>query len=137
MVLVESAMSGGETSAAGAAGLWQFTPATAKAYGLKVTKDHDERLDPRKATRAARSEEHTSELQSLRHLVCRLLLEKKKKEVRTDAQYGGDVADAALWGVVPVDVVESTQQDDNLGVLGLAVLVVAAGSYALAPHWDV
>src|SRR5947199_462032 len=33
------------------------------------------------ALRAAkeRSEEHTSELQSLRHLVCRLLLEKKKK----------------------------------------------------------
>src|ERR1035438_10711446 len=30
--------------------------------------------------RVARSEEHTSELQSLRHLVCRLLLEKKKKE---------------------------------------------------------
>src|SRR5947199_3957827 len=37
-----------------------------------------------------RSEEHTSELQSLRHLVCRLLLEKKKKQkahtttIRTD-----------------------------------------------------
>src|SRR5262245_64282945 len=30
--------------------------------------------------RAERSEEHTSELQSLRHLVCRLLLEKKKKK---------------------------------------------------------
>src|SRR5437899_13099131 len=29
--------------------------------------------------RGSRSEEHTSELQSLRHLVCRLLLEKKKK----------------------------------------------------------
>src|SRR5262245_27224654 len=29
-----------------------------------------------------RSEEHTSELQSLRHLVCRLLLEKKKKELK-------------------------------------------------------
>src|SRR5438045_5680582 len=29
---------------------------------------------------AARSEEHTSELQSLRHLVCRLLLEKKKRQ---------------------------------------------------------
>src|ERR1035441_2803738 len=28
--------------------------------------------------RVKRSEEHTSELQSLRHLVCRLLLEKKK-----------------------------------------------------------
>src|SRR5438045_6580802 len=32
---------------------------------------------PRTAARS-RSEEHTSELQSLRHLVCRLLLEKKK-----------------------------------------------------------
>src|SRR5690554_7295672 len=29
----------------------------------------------------ARSEEHTSELQSRPHLVCRLLLEKKKKQV--------------------------------------------------------
>src|SRR5262245_63913082 len=30
-----------------------------------------------------RSEEHTSELQSLRHLVCRLLLEKKKQKDST------------------------------------------------------
>src|SRR5438045_5266996 len=30
-----------------------------------------------------RSEEHTSELQSLRHLVCRLLLEKKKNDTYT------------------------------------------------------
>src|SRR5215213_10982055 len=30
-----------------------------------------------------RSEEHTSELQSLTNLVCRLLLEKKKKKVKT------------------------------------------------------
>src|SRR5437899_7417032 len=42
-------------------------------------------LPPRRiatSTAAARlrSEEHTSELQSLRHLVCRLLLEKKKKK---------------------------------------------------------
>src|SRR5438876_4866729 len=34
---------------------------------------------PGRAVRAARSEEHTSELQSPVHLVCRLLLEKKKK----------------------------------------------------------
>src|SRR5438874_2999497 len=32
------------------------------------------------AARPARSEEHTSELQSRRDLVCRLLLEKKKKK---------------------------------------------------------
>src|SRR5947199_6909373 len=31
------------------------------------------------AAASPRSEEHTSELQSLRHLVCRLLLEKKKR----------------------------------------------------------
>src|SRR2546425_7626706 len=34
----------------------------------------------RRALRNARSEEHTSELQSLAYLVCRLLLEKKKRE---------------------------------------------------------
>src|SRR5258705_9094968 len=34
----------------------------------------------------SRSEEHTSELQSLRHLVCRLLLEKKKNRgISSDA----------------------------------------------------
>src|SRR2546425_6684818 len=32
-----------------------------------------------------RSEEHTSELQSLAYLVCRLLLEKKKKKSQTQA----------------------------------------------------
>src|SRR5947199_378400 len=36
-------------------------------------------LPPNILTWFTRSEEHTSELQSLRHLVCRLLLEKKKK----------------------------------------------------------
>src|SRR4051794_41748768 len=35
---------------------------------------------PREAPAPRRSEEHTSELQSPVHLVCRLLLEKKKKE---------------------------------------------------------
>src|SRR3712207_8652395 len=40
---------------------------------------------PRSATvraGSARSEEHTSELQSRQYLVCRLLLEKKKKTIR-------------------------------------------------------
>src|SRR2546422_7617357 len=37
-----------------------------------------------------RSEEHTSELQSRLHLVCRLLLEKKKKKLRDKpANYSG------------------------------------------------
>src|SRR5205814_5147613 len=37
-------------------------------------------VDGGRAVLQHRSEEHTSELQSLRHLVCRLLLEKKKKQ---------------------------------------------------------
>src|SRR2546429_4259863 len=37
-----------------------------------------------------RSEEHTSELQSRLHLVCRLLLEKKKKNTKLHALYHVD-----------------------------------------------
>src|SRR5258705_4405565 len=44
-------------------------------------------------TRTGRSEEHTSELQSLRHLVCRLLLEKKKKIDSLEA----DAAEIEFW----------------------------------------
>src|SRR2546425_5053489 len=40
-----------------------------------------------------RSEEHTSELQSLAYLVCRLLLEKKKRKVK---QPGGTLLDVML-----------------------------------------
>src|SRR5258705_5079402 len=46
---------------------WQETEVAARKLGVA--------LQP-----LERSEEHTSELQSLRHLVCRLLLEKKKKK---------------------------------------------------------
>src|SRR5947208_7708977 len=49
-----------------------------KKYGAKS--------DPAKCTRIWRSEEHTSELQSPDHLVCRLLLEKKKKNTNTKIQ---------------------------------------------------
>src|SRR5436305_12010485 len=55
------------------------------------------RARPRSSSRAtdadwcppvfSRSEEHTSELQSRPHLVCRLLLEKKKKNKYSDISY--------------------------------------------------
>src|SRR3979490_3478517 len=44
---------------------------------VRVPEDHPAKLV---TIDAERSEEHTSELQSLAYLVCRLLLEKKKKE---------------------------------------------------------
>src|SRR5258708_10638944 len=45
---------------------------------------------------AARSEEHTSELQSPDHLVCRLLLEKKKKVFINDRLELAQVADESF-----------------------------------------
>src|SRR3989442_10383397 len=54
-------------------------------------------LDPgverpiRRAEPRARSEEHTSELQSRPHLVCRLLLEKKKKQHTTACDTPGSI----------------------------------------------
>src|SRR5690606_40150241 len=42
------------------------------------------RHGPAARPRRARSEEHTSELQSRENLVCRLLLEKKKNNMRND-----------------------------------------------------
>src|SRR2546422_3460916 len=38
-----------------------------------------------------RSEEHTSELQSRLHLVCRLLLEKKKNKTSNTERYGHEI----------------------------------------------
>src|SRR5262245_63984281 len=48
---------------------------------LKSAPEPTRRVLPHVPT--SRSEEHTSELQSLRHLVCRLLLEKKKTKQKT------------------------------------------------------
>src|SRR5947208_12234058 len=46
----------------------------------------DHRFAHAGAKALTRSEEHTSELQSPDHLVCRLLLEKKKKNTETNTQ---------------------------------------------------
>src|SRR5438034_4864054 len=48
------------------------------------------------AVGVARSEEHTSELQSHSDLVCRLLLEKKKKE-KDKYKHSSEHSDPMLW----------------------------------------
>jgi len=53
LALVESGYDPRARSGAGAAGLWQFMPGTARQYGLRVDGPGDERLDPVKSTRAA------------------------------------------------------------------------------------
>src|SRR2546425_2010484 len=52
---------------------------------------------PRPRDDEIRSEEHTSELQSLAYLVCRLLLEKKKKERR---QYNREQSEWTVRDIV-------------------------------------
>src|SRR2546425_2684764 len=56
-------------------------PATAECGDYRFRRRSSRAALGREGTSGAtRSEEHTSELQSLAYLVCRLLLEKKKKE---------------------------------------------------------
>src|SRR2546422_3671084 len=52
--------------------------ATVRESVRAMTPDVAARTDSRTVAKSWRSEEHTSELQSRLHLVCRLLLEKKK-----------------------------------------------------------
>src|SRR3712207_7727247 len=63
-------------------------PARPQAQGGVIDLGPDQYTVDRRDDRAwpggPRSEEHTSELQSRQYLVCRLLLEKKKKPIRTE-----------------------------------------------------
>src|SRR5438105_9990090 len=56
------------------------------AQKLKRSTQAPTTTSPSRSASTSRSEEHTSELQSRVDLVCRLLLEKKKKETITQAE---------------------------------------------------
>src|SRR5438093_3141680 len=89
---------------------WTFTPTFAPASALTKASPYTgpsgqpgpHATNPtspsaRKTDSRTRSEEHTSELQSLTNLVCRLLLEKKKKTKKTtthDPCYSNEVSNA-------------------------------------------
>lgn len=53
LALCESGMNPRIVSHAGAAGLWQFMPKAGEAYGLRIDRWVDERLDPERSTEAA------------------------------------------------------------------------------------
>ena len=53
LMVIESNLDPQAQSSAGAAGLWQFTQATGRAYGLEVNANIDERFNTVKATEAA------------------------------------------------------------------------------------
>ncbi len=53
LFLLESGANPEARSPANALGMWQFMPATARSYGLRVDSYVDERLDPEKSTKSA------------------------------------------------------------------------------------
>lgn len=53
LMVIESNLDPKAYSSAGAAGLWQFTKATGKEYGLEISSEVDERYNTAKATEAA------------------------------------------------------------------------------------
>src|SRR5690242_20813786 len=57
----------------------------------------EEQLRRSRAGVVARSEEHTSELQSHVNLVCRLLLEKKKGVVKFEGNWNGYLGGALMY----------------------------------------
>src|SRR5258708_11832403 len=61
--------------------LFRSGPGVLDRFGFSWEKIHE--INP-KIVMGSRSEEHTSELQSPDHLVCRLLLEKKKKSIQVE-----------------------------------------------------
>src|SRR5437016_7312082 len=71
----------------------QLIHAGLRGTGMRLVAHRNRRLrggdvdDGRARLAQVRSEEHTSELQSLTNLVCRLLLEKKKQKQAPDRAY--------------------------------------------------
>src|SRR2546425_8929500 len=69
--------------ARGGSGRVRATPAF---HPHRAAAAHPARRADRRSRTPPRSEEHTSELQSLAYLVCRLLLEKKKKKKKVQSR---------------------------------------------------
>src|SRR5438552_10342193 len=67
---------------------WEAISPGSAVQPSNITRLHSSKSRPIDSARSGvarvRSEEHTSELQSPDHLVCRLLLEKKKKKVEIE-----------------------------------------------------
>src|SRR2546430_11163517 len=77
---------------------WQLAPSRSARNGSPPCSPRSSRGSPTSPRGQGRSEEHTSELQSQSNLVCRLLLEKKKKETqRTDTYKTQQSQGTWLW----------------------------------------
>src|SRR5689334_24020916 len=89
------------------------------------------------APRAVRSEEHTSELQSQFHLVCRLLLEKKNRLPRATSTYSVFLIPPApsFFLSAPVQLPTRSLRLPLHGLLARAIILCSAvvRQYELSP----
>src|SRR5438477_5824609 len=76
--------------------LFRSLPISARNAGRAAAPPRSHRRGPRRLP-ACRSEEHTSELQSHVNLVCRLLLEKKKKKKNIHKINNTSICITASW----------------------------------------
>src|ERR1035438_865552 len=81
-------------------------------YTTLFRSDHHDRgslwLVDRAVDFISRSEEHTSELQSLRHLVCRLLLEKNTtRPSRASALRCSEASRGTIWRMLRVEILRN------------------------------
>src|SRR2546429_6115621 len=79
--------------------------------------------------RGGRSEEHTSELQSRLHLVCRLLLEKKKRNTQTKTSYHAPFKRTAFQHVNliiaernVIVIIQDVQLSIHLGLISITAI---------------
>src|SRR5438132_9666097 len=72
-----------------------FRSNVARGWSRSVRAPATRSMPRRRSPEGARSEEHTSELQSHSDLVCRLLLEKKKKKQQPRLEHEDDTSDGA------------------------------------------
>src|SRR2546429_2295616 len=82
--------------------------------------------------RILRSEEHTSELQSRLHLVCRLLLEKKKNNTSCRATQVRTATERSARARAVTPGVEAVVRDLVVAFLRAAISVVLRERYAVA-----
>src|SRR3989441_405112 len=80
-----------------------------------------------------RSEEHTSELQSLAYLVCRLLLEKKKQEATAPLKGAAAHAPAMVRPTIHLGLLDQHLWRSEAEIATLKGAVTAQGRYSLTP----
>ncbi len=112
-------------SQSGAAGMWQLLPSTARAYGLRVDHQVDERLDPARSTQAAAS--YLKDLVSIFGKDSFLLVLAAYNAGDNTVLYGlkrieDPIKDRNFWYLYTHDLVPSETKEYVMKIVALAII---------------